>query len=1443
MKVHKLLFLSSTVAAIAVNNGCAKNETDRVGANGSDKMKIKHSFSFPIFKFKLKLPFQNTDPGSLPPGQVGSVEEAEKSSSIDKEWKFQPDVTEDATQPSEYKEDANDNDGCDGSDKEEPSSPSALPFKGFSDMFMEMMNVGKDLTLEKIEVLKDILFLIDRIKEQSREENTPENEKVDSDTPEHANVDENSTNSAENGNLSPSIATQGSSDAKIDVWRFSTDRGMIGQLSKRHDISPEDLNNMIKLGDLKRFLKKNKSKGNKADENEHDTVVDKQYDGLEGSLVKLEDEEKEVEAEDEDAKFDLTDLSKLKEKLSMSGKANDEGDTTSKLKNIFKKGGDKKKQTDQQEKEGGSSKIKSHFKKDSTLVISTLVTTITTVVNSETQTPEEDCPEDKNQSKPKLYPYLHPKGEEYPEGLYDGDLVSEKEECEDDESINVPLNLREKTTLKVLGVKEKEKAGEKTQIDKLSFVKRDGKEQVESEFTDKESTPTAGEFEDSDDSDYDDDGNDDKLEKKKSRWSWSSIFGFGKNRKEEEPSPDEPKFESTWLFKNKLRLKKGKSKPVPTITTTTVLNTSRPTDDGTENEEEDDPDCPKEKKERLRRENEEKLRKKKEALKNEKKVLKEKLKKVPKSSSKGAPKKVASTGSGFGKLLTPSTVETIFESPSLKLKPVQGATTPISSVTSEKRKNLLLLIPDEGDAKLLTPEEFASAASDFDQALIVKVAYKTVQTAYKIAKEKQSDISNDTTEGTDVDEADELTTREHVMKQKQSVEKAFKNRKTIEETVSTFFGGSNGAVNSSGASYDEDIANDKEKSIDDFKFGDYDSFEAHNATPSDDLEVDEGIARVFDSLKQSGLINNILILSLKDQLVRNSLMDLTIENLKNNQISWDEWLMAIQAHGLDIDVDKFTFAKPEIGKLLSKSVLDAIPVLIQKGFLTRLDVIQELSFGEGQLDRENSIAETNESEEGEEVHLGDVKHESRHAKSEKGHLEKHHSSRNFNSTTDHTVEHHEEENKKFEKEDHVKHLLGQDFKKDGHENIYNDAKTEYSEILKDEEGVYKKNSKNEALQHHKEKYREKNKSGEFKEERIESDRHEQKKEKLEQDFQLGNSKGNLDKRHEIVRSEESIHKKVTEKHQFDLSEQFEDGTNKSNKERHKEDESSFIKNHHELNHHEEDHQNVDYVKDLHELDQTVKEKEHHKDYFRDLNHKKRHAIDHNEDDNHKEITEHHKSDFKEHSNDGSNKHTMQVHNEDNFQVVKDEHELNHDEQNHGDAESSKDVHNLDQFITEKEHHKKYEKNTNHGVSLHLTRRDELNQHDNLIIDKGLKSSNTFANDRAKDHYESSRTLGGQLHSKEHYAKEHHEKERHETAPGVEQYEKENHDKEEHAKENPELGPQEHEQVFKEHGKVGNKLASSNDASVEKESRLNMKSNGPLQITPPVSVQVVLPVIG
>lgn len=57
--------------------------------------------------------------------------------------------------------------------------------------------------------------------------------------------------------------------------------------------------------------------------------------------------------------------------------------------------------------------------------------------------------------------------------------------------------------------------------------------------------------------------------------------------------------------------------------------------------------------------------------------------------------------------------------------------------------------------------------------------------------------------------------------------------------------------------------------------------------------------------------------------------------------------MAIQAHGLDIDVDKFTFAKPEIGKLLSKLVLDAIPVLIQKGFLTRLDVIQELSLEKG----------------------------------------------------------------------------------------------------------------------------------------------------------------------------------------------------------------------------------------------------------------------------------------------------------------------------------------------------------------------------------------------------------------------------------------------------------------------------------------------------------------
>lgn len=56
--------------------------------------------------------------------------------------------------------------------------------------------------------------------------------------------------------------------------------------------------------------------------------------------------------------------------------------------------------------------------------------------------------------------------------------------------------------------------------------------------------------------------------------------------------------------------------------------------------------------------------------------------------------------------------------------------------------------------------------------------------------------------------------------------------------------------------------------------------------------------------------------------------------------------------------------------------------------------------------------------------------------------------------------------------------------------------TEQSEKVKDEDAIHKEGTKNEALHHHKERYHESAKLGQSKEERFESDRHEQRKENL-----------------------------------------------------------------------------------------------------------------------------------------------------------------------------------------------------------------------------------------------------------------------------------------------------------------------------------------------------------
>ncbi|KAI5958675.1 hypothetical protein KGF57_002520 [Candida theae] len=1192
MKVHTAMLLyaaMAVVAPLAVDSETAKNYTNGIDANGANKMKIKHSFAFPIFKFKLKLPFQNTSPNSLPQGQIGKVEEGDKSPSVSKEWKFSPDGTSAATPTStiDIKDDSKKNnedvDECDGSENKDTNEPPTETSKGFGDVFMEMMSVGKDLTLEKIEVLKDVLFLIDRIKEETdfaKDHSTADVGNLESENTETSTNDDNTSLGKHDF---ATIGSQASPDAKIDVWRSSIAQSEFRKLSKRHEITPEDLSNAIKLGDLKKFLEKKKkkkkkedSKDNGGDEDEKDFDFDDSNEES-GQLLKRADQTEPI--------FEANDFSKLKEKLGMSSKSNEDGDSD--------------------KEDTGSRKIKSHFKKPPNSKNDALLTTITTALTPETNASDEDCADKKPQ--PKYYPSLHPKGEEFPEGLYGGEPLLEEDDCDDEnkdgkeKSYNVPMNLREKTKLQNPSLQVK-RSIEVSQTDDIKFVKNDVELPRESRLVEDGGTPTTDVSNGpdySDDEDDDDEGNEDESGKKKSKWSWSSIFGFGKNKKEEEPTSDDPEFASNWLLRKNFRSRKAKSRSSE-ITTTTVFNTPKPTETGNDNEEEeeDDPDCPKEKKERLRREKEEKLKKKKEALnkdkealKKEKKLLKDKLKKVPKTSSKTAPKKFAphyqnAPPNGIG-----------LDAPALKSGEVPNGLSPVNSVTSEKRKNFLLLIPDQGDARLLNPEEFANVASEFDQALVVNVAYKTVQTAYKIAKNRHS---GDIEDVADVEEIEDSAIRKHISKDKDSFGVVIKNRKAIDEAVSKFFGGKkHGGYVSDRKSDDDKVASEPEDgSSSHIKFVGYDSFEAHKATKTNDIGFEETIEKVFDSLKESGLINEILTMSIKDKLVRSSFMDLTIESLQNGEIPWDGLLMAIQAHGWDVDVEKLTFKKPEIGKILSKLVLEAIPVLLERGVLTRLDVIRKLSLSERlpdfkiPSDVEESVKEITEDDE--------VEHKSSNVKLEKGHSEKHHYTKNYNSTSDPVVEHHKEKNKQLEKQDHLRVYPGQDHEKDGHKVECSDSKQEHFEKLKDGELVHEEDSSCKDLHKHKENHHEENKGGDLNEERIEIDFGELQKEKLEQDYRLdANPDAIKSKRDKLaldknLKSSTSLSKEHAKDH-YESNRTL--GGQRHSKER-------YAKEHHEQERHEtapgveqyekQKHYKEEHAKENHELgpqehEQVVKE--------------------------------------------------------------------------------------------------------------------------------------------------------------------------------------------------------------------------------------------------------------
>lgn len=111
--------------------------------------------------------------------------------------------------------------------------------------------------------------------------------------------------------------------------------------------------------------------------------------------------------------------------------------------------------------------------------------------------------------------------------------------------------------------------------------------------------------------------------------------------------------------------------------------------------------------------------------------------------------------------------------------------------------------------------------------------------------------------------------------------------------------------------------------------------------PDDERDmVDELLLRVFNLLKGSGFINDIIRMSLTDPRVRLGMIDMTIRLLNAEVIPWDDIFIALKRHGLAIDVIKFTFTDAQTRVGLAAFVVELLPALVNSGALNLRQILE-----------------------------------------------------------------------------------------------------------------------------------------------------------------------------------------------------------------------------------------------------------------------------------------------------------------------------------------------------------------------------------------------------------------------------------------------------------------------------------------------------------------------
>lgn len=113
--------------------------------------------------------------------------------------------------------------------------------------------------------------------------------------------------------------------------------------------------------------------------------------------------------------------------------------------------------------------------------------------------------------------------------------------------------------------------------------------------------------------------------------------------------------------------------------------------------------------------------------------------------------------------------------------------------------------------------------------------------------------------------------------------------------------------------------------------------------------VDETLTRVFKTLKRSGLINDVLRMSLTDESVRESIVAVTVELIDAEVIPYEEIFDALVDSGLALDVVRFALTDEDTRDGLVQLIVDLIPELLESEALR--DV--EIPFCDGGNDNDN----------------------------------------------------------------------------------------------------------------------------------------------------------------------------------------------------------------------------------------------------------------------------------------------------------------------------------------------------------------------------------------------------------------------------------------------------------------------------------------------------------